>query len=197
MSLYSEKELLLKEVHHRIKNNLQLTISMLNLFANECDDSLIVDFVDSVNRRFLIMMEIHQHLYSLDCEAKINIQNYLEVLVDKISLSLMYREIQIEINAHNIYLDSNSTMSIGMIVNELMTNSLKHAFFDKKNNKISISICEVKNERFIFKYSDGGVVALKSDNFIRFGGLKLLNLLMMQLNDDISFDINNYSFQAN
>jgi two-component sensor histidine kinase len=186
-----EKKILLREVHHRVKNNLQLIISMLNIQARRKNYVDIYDFIQKGETRISSMALIHQNLYqSEDSLDKINFQLYAEDLVNSISKSFENSEdkIKIEVLAENIILNLNTAIPLGLIVNELVTNALKYAFPKNKTGVIRITILTKKLNLFELIIEDNGIgfdyQKLEKKSF----GLELIRLLANQLNGNVVFD---------
>lgn len=191
--MFTENErnqLLIKEMHHRIKNNIQLISCLLEIFANDVDNEAVYKFVKDINLRFQTMMEVHNYLYSIDnCVDEINIQCYLNNLIQQMVYFHKIDTNRIKIDAKNVFLDCNTTLILGLIVNELLINSVKHNEIDNKNIKIRIFKESSTSDLYTFYYVE------KVDREIKYikntvaSSLKLIQLLIQQLNDKISFDI--------
>lgn len=155
----TEKEILLKEVHHRVKNNLQVITSLLNLQAAEISDVDTIEVLMESQNRVRSMALIHEKLYQSDDLARIDFAGYLESLVS--SLSQTYRidsdKINIKVNAANIGLNIDTAIPCGLIVNELVSNSLKYAFPSGKSGAIEVSCKQSKNNHCILIVSDNGI----------------------------------------
>lgn len=186
-------ELLIKEMHHRIKNNIQMISCLLDFFAKEKDVDIIYEFVNEINFRFQSMMELHNYLYSKDnCLEKVNAQCYLENLVCQIASIHCIDKNNINIEANNVYLNSDNTLLIGLLVNELIINSIKHNFLNHNSNKISIRIKNLSDEySYLFQFHETNKLDFKSTGKLHFGGLKLINMIVQQLKNEILFDFNN------
>lgn len=186
-------ELLIKEMHHRIKNNIQLISCLLEIFAKEKENEVINEFVREINFRFQSMMELHNYLYSIDNSLeKINAQCYLENLVCQIASIHDIDKNNFCIEAKNVFLNSNNTLLIGLLVNELIINSIKHNLLINDSNKISIRIKNLSNKySYFFQFHEINKIDFQNGNKFVFGGLKLIKLIIQQLENDILFDFNN------
>lgn len=154
-----EKEALLKEIHHRVKNNLQVISSLLNLQAAKIGDPATRElFLESQNR-VRSMALVHQKLYGAEDLAHISFVDYLHSLVD--SLSRMFhspgQKIRIEIQAEDFYLDIDQAIPCGLIINELVTNSFKHAFRGRSEGRISIDMHPNGQGEMILSVGDDGM----------------------------------------
>jgi two-component sensor histidine kinase len=178
-----ERELLLKEIHHRVKNNLQIIMSLLNIQASRSEDISIENFLEKAQSRITSMSLIHQSLYENETIDSIN----FEVYTRQLAINLIHlfgvddKNIHLEINAKDIFLDLQTAISLGLILNELFTNTLKYAFTDYKNAKISVTIETIDNEQFNLIFSDNGNGYLEKNNYRKSLGLELIELLALQL----------------
>jgi PAS domain S-box-containing protein len=151
-----EKEILLREIHHRVKNNLQIISSLLHLQAATDKSGAQRDlFVESQNR-ILTMALVHEELYRSDDLASIDLLAYMRKLLDRL-LSAMgdRRRIQGVVDGESVALTIDAAIPSGLIVNELVTNSLKHAFDQDDVGRISISVSR-SGERAILEIADTG-----------------------------------------
>jgi two-component sensor histidine kinase len=179
----SEKNILLSELHHRVKNNFQVMISILNLQLQKIKNSEFKDtFQYSINRVTTIA-RIHDKLLKNDNLSRIPLYNYIENIVD--DLKIIYNSlhaVKININIDPkllIYIDQ--TQALGLIINELITNSYQYAFSNQKDNLINIAITE-KEGVIYFNYSDNGIgFDLNKINKNNFIGITLLQRLVNQL----------------
>lgn len=180
-----EKELLLKEIHHRVKNNLQLVSSILFIQANDSPDISVPEFLDECQNRISSIALIHQNLYMSDNLDFVNFQIYIEDLTAFILNSVLDNEnIRFQISTNNNNFNIQTSISLGLIINELSCNSIKYAFKDKKEGIIFIEInCKGGNSfELIFGDNGCGNTNAKSSKSI---GLELVSLLVMQLNGGI------------
>ncbi|WP_298152441.1 histidine kinase dimerization/phosphoacceptor domain -containing protein [Flavobacterium sp.] len=183
-----EKEVLLKEVHHRVKNNLQLIISMLNIQARRKNYIDIEEFLQKSETRITTMALIHRTLYqSEDSLDKINFQLYLEGLAQSISDTFENNDgrIHIDIQTQNTILNLSTAIPLGLIINELMTNSLKHAFPDNRQGVISIHLQRIASDRFELIMGDNGIGFRNDKRRSKSFGLELISLLAQQLKAEV------------
>ncbi len=123
-----EKEILLKEIHHRVKNNLQIISSLLNLQSRYINDEEMLDIYKESQNRVKSMAIIHEKLYQSEDLARIDFGDYVKSLVLDLFNSYGINNINYDINIHDVLLDINTAIPCGLIVNELVTNSIKHGF---------------------------------------------------------------------
>lgn len=186
-----EKEVLLKEIHHRVKNNLQIISSLLNLQQNsiEGEESLVV-FKESQNR-IKSMALIHEKLYQSEDLTRIDFPEYIRSLVYHLfkSYAVDYSVIKSIINVEDILFDIDISIPCGLIINELMSNSLKYAFPDGKKGEIEIDL-HLEGEKTILRISDNGIGLPKDLNIQNSDtlGLRLVNILVEQIDGKISLD---------
>ena len=189
----NEKTILLKEVHHRVKNNLQVIISLMRLKAiKENDSSSYSDTIDRIRSMSLI----HEKIYQSTNLSKIDLKNYIESLAhDLISSYSLDTKIKLIIESNVESLKTKSLVPIALIFNELISNSIKHGFKNKKTGVISIYIDD-RNHIVKMKYSDDG--AWVENNSPDSLGLELIQSLTEQLTGSVDRQINNgthYSFE--
>jgi len=134
-----------KEIHHRIKNNLQVISSLLDLQADKFNDTKVVEAFRESQNRVVSMALIHEELHEGGESEVLNSSIYLERLVENIFQTYRSRNADIRLNMdleENIFFDMDTVVPLGLIVNELVSNSLKHAFVDRDNGQIQIKLCK-------------------------------------------------------
>ena len=183
----AEKELLLKEIHHRVKNNLQLVMSLLNIQAREGDSKDLNDFLEKGQSRIISMALIHENLYQTDKLDKVNFQDYIKNLVHSINQTFENKNTKIHnsIRADNAKFDIQTSIPLGLIINELYCNILKHAFPEKKEGHVSIELIECENQSYQLTISDNGIGIENDINRKKTLGLELVHLLVEQLRGTI------------
>ncbi len=189
----NEKEVLLKEIHHRVKNNLQIISSILSLQSDNFDDPKYKKvFLESQNQ-IKSMALVHEKLYQSGELNSINFNGYTEDLINylKIAFDIYDDRIKFKMDISNAKLQVNTAIPMGLIVNELITNSLKHAF-DEKKGEINIIIKD-REEYFDFFYSDNGIGLPDDFNLqsITSLGLSLVINLVEQIGGSLDFENNN------
>jgi two-component sensor histidine kinase len=158
-SALAEKEVLLKEVHHRVKNNLQLVSSLLNLQAQTIKDPQILKAIQESQNRIESISLIHKNLYTNPNIGKIDIAEYINNLVTGILISYQITpgQISLQTNIDSVILNIDQAIACGLIINELISNSLKHAFSDAVSGEISISLYKNKNHDIEIIIRDNGI----------------------------------------
>lgn len=146
-----EKELLLKEIHHRVKNNLYVVSSLLEIQASSIADPNISKFFEESQNRIYSMALIHEKLYRSHNLAIINFSDYLEDLVSNVfaSYNVNASLIHLELNIEEIFLNIETATPCGLIVNELVSNTMKHAFPDDKDGILSVECYQENNHELI------------------------------------------------
>lgn len=186
-----EKEVLLKEIHHRVKNNLQIICSLLNMQADHFDDERMSAAFDESRNRVRSMALIHEQLYQSPDLASIELGEYLETLVASIQRSTTDNNgrIQFAFDCQTVALDIDRAVPCGLIVNELVTNALKYAFPDEKRGTITLQL-RAENTRVILAVRDDGIGMnsdfdwQQSDSI----GLQLVSALTEQLEGTATLD---------
>lgn len=137
-----QKEVLLTEIHHRVKNNLQLVSGLMQLQGSQSKDENIKTIMDEGQNRIRSMSLIHQQLYEGKNLDKIDFSNYIGALIQDISEMLQSesKSIQIDLKTPDFFLDIDMGIPLGLILNELIVNSFKHAFKDQQKGKILIEV---------------------------------------------------------
>lgn len=189
-----EKEFLIKEIHHRVKNNLQIISSMLNLQAETIDNAAAKEVLQESRLRINSMALIHQLLYSKNNMLNVSISDYLSTLLSQIekSYSGASSNVVTDLNCDNINIDLDTAIPLGLIVNELVTNSYKHAF--KKTDSGTIKITFSKNEAdntYTLGVRDNGKGFDASKSKTHSLGMELIQMLAEQLNSKMEFTNNN------
>ena len=187
-----EKEILLKEIHHRVKNNLQIVSSLLNLQANRTDSEELKRTINEAKNRISSMALIHQKMYQSGNVSSIDFQAYIEQMAQSMdaTFNTHKKEISYHINTHNIILDIDTSIPLGLIINELLTNSYKYAFAGKESGNITINLQEKNNTELELHISDDGtgLPANFDMNTLNSLGLKLVKGLSNQLKGTIRFE---------
>jgi len=184
-----EKEFLLKEIHHRVKNNLGIVSSLLDLQADKIKDPKIVSAIEESRNRVYSMSMIHQKLYQGTNLSSIGMKDYLIDLSQHI-LDSYGSEDKVDFNydLEDMQLDVDSAIPIGLIVNELLTNSFKHAFPEGRKGIIQITCQHLTKDRILLEVADNGIGLLEFDKEDDQGsgfGTQLIDLLIHQLDGSI------------
>jgi two-component sensor histidine kinase len=188
------KEDLLREVHHRVKNNMQVISSLLNLQAGSIENPIVRVLFRESQARIQAMSFVHEKLYGSRDLAKVDFVEYLQSLAAH--LFRLYgvdrTKVRLEINADTVFLSLDTAMPCGLIVNELVSNALKHGFPGKRRGSVAISVTAGKAPgEFILAVSDTGVGFPKEVDFRETSGslgIRLVLTLVNQLGGRIDLD---------
>ncbi len=190
-----EKEVLLKEIHHRVKNNMQIISSMLGLQSTLMSNKELNDILKDSQNRIKSMALIHEKLYQSENMACISIKDYVDSLVKNLynSYGISVDRINIEKDIDDFTFSIDTSIPLGLIINEIISNSFKHAFPDGRKGKISITIKKGENGNFRMEITDDGV-GFKEDVDIkntRTLGMNLIFALTEQINAEIKIEKEN------
>ncbi|MBT8305990.1 MAG: histidine kinase, partial [Maribacter sp.] len=188
----AEKEFLLKEIHHRVKNNLEIVSSLLALQSAEIKDPQVADAMQKSQYRIQSMSMVHQKLYQEKSLSSIEMKSYFQDLANYIIDVFDAQErIDVVVEMDEIELDVDTAIPIGLIVNELLTNSMKYAFPENGNGLLKIELNK-QDSQLMLTVSDNGIG--KSNNIANVGtgfGTKLIQLLTQQLEGKMNLDVKN------
>ncbi len=182
--LLSEKELLLKEVHHRIKNNMSAVSALLYLQSESLKDSAAVSAIDDARNRIMSMMIIYDKLYRTTDYTNVDLKSYISNLVDEIALTFKIdgRDIIIRKDIGDFKMDSQMIFPIGILINEIITNAFKHAFPGNRSGVIFISIQSYGTAMKLLIRDDGvGIPDSFNIKTPEGFGLNLVNILVKQM----------------
>jgi PAS domain S-box-containing protein len=184
-----EKEMLIRETYHRVKNNLMVISSLLDLQARYIEDIETQNIFRDSQNRARSMAIIHEKLYQTTDLKWINFAEYIQKLAMELfeTYSGQSNNIKIDFNLENHELDTETSIPLGLIVNELISNSLKHAFADGRKGLIKIKFYR-ENEKYVLVISDDGIGLpddFKIENVDSLG-LTIVNSLVSQLNGEMS-----------
>ncbi|HEY6392353.1 MAG TPA: PAS domain S-box protein [Bryobacteraceae bacterium] len=186
-----EKEVLLKEIHHRVKNNLQVIASLLSLQSEHITDSKVLAMLEEMNNRVRSIAAIHEMLYRSADLSRIHLGSYLNTIARDLSWFFSDRagKVQVNVDSGPVFLDITKAAPCGLIVNELLSNSFQHAFPENREGVITVSF-RCPEEECVLEISDNGVgmpAKLDPQNATSMG-LQLLGLLVQQLKGKLEID---------
>jgi two-component sensor histidine kinase len=188
-----EKEILLQEVHHRVKNNLQIILSIINLQFGTVKDKKTLDLLRDVRNRIKAMSFVHELLYQANDFSSINFSEYVSNIINNLIYSYAQKQsVVLKQDIDPVFLDLDIAIPCGLIINELITNSLKYAFSENENGELFISL----------KQTDGTIKMVIADtgkgfpNTINFRktkslGMQLVVALLDQIGGTIELDNTN------
>ncbi len=188
----SEKDILIQEIHHRVKNNLQFVSSLINMQINSTYNSNEAYSLNDASRRIKAMALVHEMLYNQNEMKGINIQKYLLELVDSMNELVNSTNIPIQFNvdADSIIFDTQRAIAIGMITSELVSNSIKYAFSNTNNPAISIELKQEAN-KISYSVQDNGDGFKDTNEQRKKLGMRLISIFSRQLKGEYAFENNN------
>ncbi len=188
-----EKEVLLKEIYHRVKNNLLVVSSLLEIQCSSIEDSEMIKILKNSQARIHSMALVHEQLYRSDNLKKIDISLYIKALLDKISTSHINSEqkINLIVNAQEINLNIETVNSCGLIINELVTNALEHAFPEQQQGNIWLNLEYNSDSEIALTIKDDGRGMPSNFDFDEAEslGLRLVKILTRQLEGKLELDL--------
>jgi two-component sensor histidine kinase len=183
--LVHQREMLLKEIHHRVKNNLQVISALLEMQGARTTDENVKAAITEGQNRVLSIAFIHQNLYQHDDLKGVEIDSFLKELTSHIRQVFERSDCPVEVinEVPKFYLDIDSAIPLGLLINELLTNAYKYAFQGRSSGKIDIRIEEMGEGEFTFVFHDDGVGLPDHFDFTRSNtlGMKLIRQLSRQL----------------
>ncbi|MBK9256145.1 MAG: sensor histidine kinase [Saprospiraceae bacterium] len=186
-AMLTEKDILLKEIHHRVKNNLQVVSSLLNLQSNYISDEIALEAINEGKNRVLSMALIHQNLYSDEHLTAIETKGYFDDLLDQLfeSYNIDEEHIKLVKDIDNFLIDVDTMIPLGLITNELISNALKHAFKGKESGQILFSVHH-SDKRIRISIKDNGIgVDPTSFSASRSFGNKMIQAFVQKLKADL------------
>ena len=187
-----EKEVLLREIHHRVKNNMQIVSSLLHLQSAKAEDKKTKEIFIDCQNRIRTMAIIHEKLYQSKDFTKINFAQYIDRLAVHInhSYGVDSNIIALKTDLEEVFLDLNRAIPCGLIANELLSNSVKHAFPEGKKGEICIKLYSDKKGMITLVVSDDGIGFPKDIDFRKASslGLQMVNDLTKQIDGTIELD---------
>lgn len=183
-----EKEILLKEVHHRVKNNLQIINSLINIQSDYVNDPKSVELFKEIRNRIRTISLVHEKLYKSEDYANINVKEYVNMLVENlIETYNIDKDIKLKVDLQIQYFNLNTIIPLGLLLNELISNSFKYAFNQRNEGIIEIKLEKIQDDKYLLIIGDNGV-GFDKDPFNSTSntlGLELVRILAEQLNGKI------------
>jgi PAS domain S-box-containing protein len=186
-----EKELLLREVHHRVKNNLQIIISLLNLQSRYIEDETTLSAFRESQNRIKAMALVHEKLYQSPDISKIDLDNYIRFLGNSLFqfFGMKGKGITLTMDIRDIFLSIDTAIPLGLMINELISNSLKYAFPGGRDGDISVTVQRQDHTlTILFKDNGAGIPQDFDWRNARSLGLRLVISLVEQLSGTIELD---------
>ncbi|HIA35459.1 MAG TPA: hypothetical protein EYN89_01685 [Flavobacteriales bacterium] len=189
-----EKEILLREIHHRVKNNLQIITSFLNLQFKNIEDKNVIDAILKSKSRINSMALIHTKLYQSDNLSSINFEEYINEIVQSITnCYVIDNNIKCIVKYSSAIFDIDLSINLGLIITELLTNACKHAFKEKRDGFVKIELTSMTNNKHQLIIEDNGPGLLQDIdmNNPKTLGLDIVVGLINQINGTIETNSNN------
>ncbi|WP_421877837.1 tetratricopeptide repeat-containing sensor histidine kinase [Marinoscillum sp.] len=184
-------ESLLKEIHHRVKNNLQVISSLLNMQSRGLEDQEMLDAIKEGQSRVKAMSLIHEKLYQTDNVASIDFASYTLDLLTHLEHLYKPKELALnkQIDMDQLNLDIDTAIPIGLMLNELISNAFKYAFKEKKEGKLHISLKRLSGDLLDLQVKDDGIGLPEHalDTTTKSLGLRLINILTKQLKGEMTY----------
>jgi two-component sensor histidine kinase/ligand-binding sensor domain-containing protein len=199
-TLLLEKDVLMKEIHHRVKNNLQVISGLLELQSrNLGDEAAKVALMEGRNRVRSIAL-IHQNLYQFENLSSVELSRFVKDLCRQVeALYKKQKDVSLEIEVPNLYLDIDSAVPLGLIMNELLSNSFKYAFNEVEFGKVNLQIIVIAEGKYQLIYSDNGPGLPDNFNLLRATtlGIQLINDLSRQIGGNVQYEKNMARYTIN
>jgi two-component sensor histidine kinase len=190
---FKEKEALVQEIHHRVKNNLQFVNSIINMQTNSLENNLEVTVLSETSRRIRSMALVHEMLYNKNNESGINMKQYLSELTKNIDdlVNTSRKKIDFLLDIDDLTFDVSKATAIGMIVSELASNSLKHAFELTEHPAIKIELKQRNSLNYGLIYTDNGVGLPEKYSKMNKIGMRLIDIFSRQIKGVYVFENQN------
>lgn len=178
----AEKKVMLKEIHHRVKNNLQVVNSLLRLQSKEIKDEEVVAKFKETQKRIITIASLHEKMYRSENLKYVNLKDHTASIVkDLIATYALHKNITSSIKVDDVKIGLQTLVPLGLIINEIIINSLKYAFTNRKEGLITLQIKKVDSKRFEMLIGDDGI-GLMNRQQVTGLGTKLIKIFTKQLN---------------
>ena len=189
-----EKEILLKEIHHRIKNNLAMISALIHMQLENISDYNARNMLHNLENQIFSIGKIHEKLYMSDDLSTINFKNYVTELIMSIMNSFSFKDVEVQIDIQNIFLCLDTALPLGLIINELTLNAIKHGFKKEDTNSLKVEISKDASAcMYILSFFNSGDLITGSTNLRKTEslGMELIYLLTKQINGDLNISNSN------
>lgn len=194
-ALLAEKNIMLREIHHRVKNNLQIIASILNMQRRNATNKETLNMFKNTHDRVMSISLVQEQLYLSDDLALVDMNQYVRSLIINIfsSNQISHARIKPLINIQNIYMNVNNAIPCGLLINEIVTNAICHGFKQNKSGEITINMKEDKKNYFHLEISDNSDglpldVDYKDPETV---GMELIRIFILQLSAEVKLVNNN------
>ncbi len=176
-----QQQALVQEIHHRVKNNLQYIVSMLNLQSQTVVDTELSEQIEEIRNRIMTMGVIHQRLYQVEGYERVDVAPFVQELVSNLLNALpSHIPVTRRLSLEPIQVDVDTAISIGLLINELVTNAIKHAFEGHRSPELSLTVKRVESDMLMLSFRDNGPGFHYPGSGKGFG-MKLIGLLLRKL----------------
>ena len=153
-----EKEVLLREIHHRVKNNMQVVSSLINLQAGKIKDERVLNAFQEIRNRVMAMALIHETLYQSTSLGNIDLEHYISNLAKTLFDTYLTssKHVTLSVTAKEIYLSLDQAVPCGLALNEILSNSLKHAFHDERPGEVQVGVEKTGKDDIVLSINDNG-----------------------------------------
>jgi two-component system, sensor histidine kinase PdtaS len=182
-------ELLLKELHHRVKNNLQILSSLLSLQSQQLTDDTAIKAVKSSESRINAMALIHRKLYKVDQNRTVDIKEYITELIEYLVYSYGYHEknLELDLNINEISIDVDKAIPLGLILNELISNAFKHAYENQPNPRLMVNLAHPDVHELNIRIRDNGAgIPCADEKQHKTFGMKIVSTLIKELKGSLA-----------
>ena len=181
-----EKEAIIKEIHHRIKNNLGVVNSLLKLQSREIEDKNIVAIFKEAQNRVISMALLHEKMYRSDDLQHIDVREHIQLLIEDLIKSYeVDKKIKLDLRVDKVAFEMRTLVPLGLIINEIITNSLKYAFKNKKEGMITVWLKMVNHESYQLTIGDNGIGMSIGKSNKKGMGTRLIQSFIRQLKGNI------------
>ena len=194
-SSLAEKEILLKEIHHRVKNNMQVISSLVELQAEEVQDDAMRDTFKELVYRVRSMAMVHEKLYQLDNFARVEFADYTQSLLDYLwrAQGTAMPGVTLEMDLTPVFLPVSEAVPCGLMLNELFTNALKHAFVGRPGGKVTVALRRAAQGKIVLSVQDDGIGMPPETDIGKTNslGFRLVQMLARQLKATVDMHVAN------
>jgi PAS domain S-box-containing protein len=190
-SALSEKEVLLREIHHRVKNNLQVVSSLISLQSEAIQDPIVQGYFQEMQARVRSMALIHEELYQSHDLSRVDFAEYIDKLIDGLTQTYMLNpNVSLQADVEEVYLGVDTAIPCGLIVNELVTNAFKYAFPDARTGEVNVRLHTIDTGNYRLVVCDNGIgissdIDLENTETL---GMQLISILTRQLRGSLRIE---------
>lgn len=183
-----EKDVLIKEIHHRVKNNLQIISSLISLQTYDLHDKKTLEILNVTKSRIYTLSLIHQKLFTGNNVGTVNFKDHLNDLIE--SQKMIFHDMNSSVNGCTVDLDLDLATPLSLVASEVITNAFKHAFKDCENPRIDVSLSEISPENYELKINDNGIGLPKNFSFnnSKSLGMEIINSLTEQIDATVTYN---------